>query len=400
MPETNVIGKTSVGAVMTDITGREEMEESLRISNERYRYATRATFDAIWDWDIVHDHLYWGEGYEKIFGYKVSDKAVNHIDSFDNIHPDDRKAVFAGIDELLKGTGVNWAGEYRYKRKDGQYVYVLDRAIIIRNDAGAAVRMIGAMQDITERKLAEDAMKISEEKFNSLVNTMDGIVELKEKNTQLKELSRHLLDVREKERKTLAREVHDELGQLASAVKMDIDWLRIKMTGIEEGYKARLVHASATAGLLISTIRKLALELRPGMLDELGLNASLEWKCNDFASANSVPCIFTSNFDEGDMTMQMKTALFRICQEALINVMRHAGATQVTVDIRDRNGTLQLCVTDNGKGFDVNQKKSNTLGLLGMRERCASIDGTLIINSEQGRGTVVYAIVPKANITI
>jgi PAS domain-containing protein len=95
-------------------------------------YATKATFDAIWDWDIINDHLYWGEGYEKIFGYKISSKIDNHIHSFDNIHPDDRKAVFDGIDELIKGSASNWTGEYRYKRITGEYVYVQDRAVIIR----------------------------------------------------------------------------------------------------------------------------------------------------------------------------------------------------------------------------------------------------------------------------
>jgi PAS domain S-box-containing protein len=370
-------GEDRVSTIMIDITERKQIEEALRISNERYVYATKATFDAIWDWDIINDHLYWGEGYEKIFGYKISNKIDNHIHSFDNIHPDDRTAVFAGIDELIKGNASNWTGEYRYKNIAGEYVYVQDRAVIIRDDAGKAVRMIGAMQDITERKNQKMRSK-SREKFNSLVNTIDGIVweadartfqftyvsdhaekllgytweewksepgfwqnhihpddrdwvidfckdyirrkkehqfeyrmmakdgrvvwladfvtvvvendqptqlrgvmvditarkkteeELREKNIQLKELSRHLQDVREEERKYLAREVHDELGQLAAVVKMDIDWLQIKMPDLQEAHAKRIAHASSTTSLLISMIRRLASELRPVMLDELG----------------------------------------------------------------------------------------------------------------------------------
>lgn len=476
--------------------------EALRISNERYLYATKATFDAIWDWDMVNDHLYWGEGYEKIFGYKRSGKADNHIHSFDNIHPDDRPSVFAGIDKLIAGTASNWAGEYRYKRLNGEYAYVQDRAIIIRDDSGKAVRMIGAMQDITDRKLSEDAVKRSQQKFNSLVNTIDGIVweadaatfhftyvsdhaeellgyskqewlddpafwathihpddrgwvvsfcenytrlkkehqfeyrmiakdgsivwladfvtvvaenerstllrgvmvditarknaeaELQLKNVQLKELSTHLQNVREEERRYLAREVHDELGQLAAVIKMDIDWIRIKMPGLPENYAKRITHASSTTDLLINTIRKLASELRPGMLDELGLNASLEWQCKKFEEIHGIACTFESYFDDSDLDTQVKTALYRICQEALTNVRRHAQATKVRVTIYEKEQKLYLLITDNGRGFEVAQK-INALGLIGIRERCMAVNGTLTVESEQGQGTTVCAIIPK-----
>lgn len=479
-------------------------EEALRVSNERYLYATKATFDAIWDWDIVNDHLYWGEGYEKIFGYKISGITENHIHSFDNIHPDDRPSVFAGIDELVAGTASNWTGEYRYKRVNGEYAYVQDRAVIIRDDAGKAVRMIGAMQDVTDRKMAEDAIRRSQEKFNSLVNTIDGIVweadaatfqftyvsdhaekllgypksdwtgdphfwashiheedrqwvvrfcenytrmkrehqfeyrmiakngrvvwladfvsvvveddrpaklrgvmvditarknaenELQQKNVQLKELSAHLQNVREEERRYLAREVHDELGQLAAVVKMDIDWIKIKMPELPENHAKRIAHASSTTDLLINTIRKLASELRPGMLDELGLNASLEWQCKKFEEINAVACGFECFFNDENLDTQVKTALYRVCQESLTNVKRHAHATKAMVTIYEKDAHIFLLIRDDGRGFEV-AKKINTLGLIGMRERCVSVNGSLTIESEQGKGTAVCAIIPKQN---
>ncbi|MEO8172813.1 MAG: PAS domain-containing protein [Sediminibacterium sp.] len=496
-------GEDMVSTIMIDITERKQIEEALRISNERYVYATKATFDAIWDWDIINDHLYWGEGYEKIFGYKVSTKAENHIHSFDNIHPDDRITVFAGIDELIKGSASNWTGEYRYKNITGEYLFVQDRAVIIRDDNGKAVRMIGAMQDITERKKSEDAIKRSREKFDSLVNTIDGIVweadastfqfnyvsdhaekllgytreewlsdanfwsnhihpddkgwvvdfckehtqqkkehqfeyrmiakdgnviwladfvtvvvekdqpvqlrgimvdisarkkteeELREKNIQLKELSKHLQNIREEERKYLAREVHDELGQLAAVVKMDVDWIKIKMPDLQEPYAKRISHASSTTDLLISTIRRLASELRPVMLDELGLNASLEWQCGKFEKINGIPCVFESFFDDNGLGMEVKTALFRICQEALSNVRRHSNATNVFVSIRENDELIELCVCDNGRGFNV-KEKNNTVGLIAMRERSLSVNGTLRIESEPEKGTKVFTIIPKS----
>ncbi len=364
-----------MSTVMIDITERKKMEEALKISNERYVFATKATFDAIWDWDIVNDHLYWGEGYEKIFGYKISDKIDNYIHSFDNIHPDDRKPVFDGIDKLIRGNALNWTGEYRYKKVDGEYAYVQDKAIIIRDEKGNAIRMIGAMQDITARKNAEE--------------------ELKEKNNQLKELSKHLQNVREEERKYLAREVHDELGQLAAVIKMDVDWLQIKMPDVDDAHKKRMTHASSTANFLITTIRKIASDLRPGMLDELGLNESLEAECRKFAATHGIACIFNSTFDDGELPMQSKTELFRICQESLVNVMRHASATKIRVEMHEKDDTVELSITDNGNGFDTSQK-TKTLGFIGMTERCLSINGTLKVTSEIGKGTTVCAIIPKS----
>jgi PAS domain S-box-containing protein len=365
--------------VMVDITSRKKAEEEL--VNERK--LLRLLIDNLPDYIYVKDkdsrHIINNRAYVKLLGFDSEDKTVGK--TIGELIGKDLSKGFTKDDWHVLNTGEPIIdNEEPIQTASHDSRWLLTTKIPFKDEQDNVIGLVGISHDITERKKAEG--------------------ELKEKNSQLKQLSSHLQDVREQERKSLAREVHDELGQLASAVKMDIDWLKIKLPGLEEVYKNRIAHASSTAGLLISTIRKVALELRPGMLDELGLNASLEWKCKDFESANSTPCIFTSNFDDGDLTMQVKTMLFRICQEALINVMRHAEATRVTVDIRERNGTVQLCITDNGKGFDTSQKISNTLGLVSMRERCASINGTLIINSEKGSGTVVYAIIPKANIML
>lgn len=621
-----ITGLLGVGRIITE---RKKAEEALRASNERFLYATRATSDAIWDWDIVEDVIYWGDGYEKIFGYTLLEHWLSASSSFENIHPDDRQMVLDGIYELLNGTDSNWSHEYRYKRADNLYVPVHDKGVVVRNEEGKAIRMIGAMQDVTERKQAEEAIRKTQEKFATLVNTVDGIVweaeadtfaftyvsghaekllgyptqrwiteknfwvdhihpddrewavnycvactterkehqfeyrmiaadgrtvwladfvaivvdenqhaqlrgimvditerkkaeealsnerkllrvlidnlpdyiyvkdaslnhvinnranvtllgfeteeetlnktitellgesiagdflrddqavldtglpiidreepirdhtghlrwllttkiplkdennmvtglvgishditerkhiheELQEKNRQLKKLSAHLQSIREEERKILAREVHDELGQLASVVKMDIDWLTLRLPGLEEGPLKRLQHATSTTDLLINTIRKIASTLRPSMLDELGLNASLAWQCKEFTTVSGIPCVFDPLFDDANLPMTVKTELFRICQESLTNVMRHASASKVQVSIAETKEGVRLTVADNGKGFDVKQK-SGTLGLIGMRERALSVNGRLVIESTPRRGTSVSTIVP------
>lgn len=215
---------------------------------------------------------------------------------------------------------------------------------------------------------------------------------LRDKNNELKELSHHLQNVREEERKFLAREVQEELGQLTAVLKMDIDWLAINMLDASEMHKSRIAHASDMSKLIINTIRRIASALRPSMIDELGLNASLEWQCKKFTTENAIPCVFEHAHEEEGLSIEIKTALFRICQEALINVSQHASATQVTVSTKFAGNKVYLYINDNGKGFDVSQQK-NTLGLIGMRERASSLSGEMSIVSENGKGTSVAVIV-------
>jgi PAS domain S-box-containing protein len=306
----------------------------------------------------------------RIFGYTESEfKKMHRSDILDINDPE----VIHMLHERQKNGIVN--GEINVTNKKRETVRVSVSSFVFKDSFYEEDRVSTVMLDISSRKKEED--------------------ELKEKNKQLKELSRYLQQAREEERKQFAREVHDELGQLAAVVKMDIDWLTIKLPELGEAYNSRVMHASSTASLLITAIRKLASELRPGMLDELGLNACLEWKCKNFTANKEIPCLFSSAILDHDLSPQIKTELFRICQEALNNVAKHANASSVTVAISEENDQIHLCITDNGKGFDAEQKINHTHGLISMRERSISINGTLVINSEPGKGTVVCAIIPK-----
>jgi PAS domain S-box-containing protein len=291
-----------------------------------------------------------------------------------HIHPDDRSWVIdlcAGYTRVKKEHQF----EYRMIANDGRTVWLADFVTVVV-EKNKPVQLRGIMVDITARKKAEE--------------------ELHERNSQLKQLSKHLQNVREEERKYLAREVHDELGQLAAVVKMDIDWLQIKMPDVESAPKKRIEHALSTTNLLINTIRKIASDLRPGMLDELGLNASLECECEKFKAANGIDCVFESTIDDSRVGSQAKTELYRICQESLHNVLRHAEASHITVSLNEGSGTIEMHIRDNGKGFDTQAKTTNH-GLMGIAERSFSINGILNISSVIGKGTVVSIIIPKSN---
>ncbi|MBV9988511.1 MAG: PAS domain S-box protein [Chitinophagaceae bacterium] len=376
---TNLLEDPAVHAIVynfRDITIQKQHEDALRVSNERFTLVARATQDSIWDWDLVSNSVIRdGKRLETLFGYPGWEP--EEVDAHWNklAHPEDWERVTRNRKLLLANPAESyWQDEYRFLRADGSYAYVHDCGYILRDERGNATRMIGASHDITARKQYEEA--------------------LKEKNNELKRLSAYLQRVREDERKYIAREVHDELGQLASALKIDIDWLNLRLTTVEEVARKRIEHANKTIEILISSVRKIASSLRPSVLDDFGLNAALKWHCTEFQNLNGIQCMFESGFDDSEMNIHVKTELFRMAQESLTNVMRHAQASSVLVMTREDEDNFYLTVTDNGQGFDGRQHK-NTLGLVGLRERAVSMNGHLEIESEPGKGTIISVHVPK-----
>lgn len=233
----------------------------------------------------------------------------------------------------------------------------------------------------------------AEGEARQLANTMEEkvdqrTIQLHDANSQLQKLATHLQGIREEERLHLSREVHDELGQLASALKLDIDWLQLNSTDENPKAKARIKNAVYILEILIDATRKIAASLRPAMLDELGLTATLKWQCNQFEKTNGIRCVFTEAFDDTAVPSKTSNELFRICQESLTNITRHAKATQVAVSLISNGAVIELTISDNGKGFDT-AIASNHLGLVGMRERALSINGQLTITSSPGEGTTV-----------
>lgn len=218
--------------------------------------------------------------------------------------------------------------------------------------------------------------------------------ELKEQSSEFRKLSSYLQSVREAERKHIAREVHDELGQLVSALKIDIDWMNARIASLEENEKKRLNHASDTLETLILAIRRMAFALRPSILDDFGLNATIEWQCREFQRMHGIECDFFCDYDDKELPVAVRTELFRIVQESLTNVVDHSEAKKVKVAITSNEGSVYVKIEDDGKGFDMNSTQ-HALGLIGLRERAASVHGTLSVESVPGRGTIVLATIPK-----
>ncbi|HLP19677.1 MAG TPA: sensor histidine kinase, partial [Chitinophagales bacterium] len=225
----------------------------------------------------------------------------------------------------------------------------------------------------TERKLAEEETRRSQ--------------------TELRQLSAHLQTVREDERTSIAREIHDELGQQLTGLKMDVSWLK-KLT-TDSVVLDKLQGMLALIDDTIKTVRRISSDLRPGILDDLGLLSALEWQSNEFEKRTGI----TSDFNALDITASFSrdvaTGVFRIYQESLTNVARHANAQKVSTLIEQRDNELILTITDDGVGFDISRVgDKKTLGLLGMRERALMFNGKLTIESQKQKGTIIILKVP------
>jgi PAS domain S-box-containing protein len=217
---------------------------------------------------------------------------------------------------------------------------------------------------------------------------------IKETSEQLRELAGHLQDVREEERASIAREIHDELGQQLTGLKMDMYWLKDELGTTEESVNNQIQNILQLLDTAINTVRKISSELRPPMLDDIGLVESLKWYGKEFQKRFNIELVFKTGLENIHLLPKQSIALFRIFQESLTNVARHAHAKKVSSSLMYENNLLVLRVADDGKGFDSSQTaKKKTLGLLGMKERILMINGNFEINSKPGVGTEVIATV-------
>jgi len=220
-------------------------------------------------------------------------------------------------------------------------------------------------------------------------------VEILQTNSQLRELSAHLQNIREEERLHIAREIHDELGQQLTGIKMDMVWLKKRISSEDQVVNEKINTTLQLLDQTIQTVRKIATELRPSILDDLGLLESLKWQSQEFSKKTGLPVDFDCETIESTITPDITIGLFRIFQESLTNITRHANANGVMASLRLENDQIILAISDDGKGFDsrsIGHKK--TLGLLGMKERMIMMGGTYKIESQPGKGTQVTVIVP------
>ena len=259
--------------------------------------------------------------------------------------------------------------------KNGSTVCAEVKMTFLRDLGGRPVGILGVTRDITEHKRVEEQLRNSHKQFRAL--------------------SAHLQSVREEERAMIAREIHDELGQALTGLKMDLSWLSSKLP---EDQKSLLGKTKSMLGLIdttIQSVRKISTKLRPGVLDDLGLIAAIEWQVQEFQTRTGIRCKFIAPKEDLTLDKDRSTAVFRIFQETLTNVARHSNANRVKITLKKSNNYLALEVQDNGKGIEESKVcDSKSLGLLGMRERAYYFGGEVKFEGTQGKGTKVTVLIP------
>jgi PAS domain S-box-containing protein len=280
----------------------------------------------------------------------------------------------------LTQTG-HWRGEIWNRRKTGE-IFPEELSIqALRDPDGRIRRFISIFSDITERKRNEEELLRHQRR-------------LQESEARLRELAAFLQTVREEERTRIARELHDELGQALTALRIDLGWLRGKCGPLGAPVSERVAAAFGVVEQSIVSLRRISEDLRPAMLDSLGLAAAVEHHVTQFSQRTGIPCRLEMNREEFDLESRLATAVFRIVQEALTNVARHAEASEVSVSIDETGDGIEIAIADNGRGMVPSTKK--TFGLLGMRERITILGGTFEIESQPDRGTRISCWLPLA----
>ena len=314
----------------------------------------------------------WNLGAEAIYGYSAEEVVGRSISTLVSI--ENRDDVPLVLERIKSGERIKFYETVQI-RKDGERIYVSLTMSPIRDASGQVVGVSTVARDITERKRKEDQLKSSTE--------------------QLRALSARLQSIREEERTILARDIHDELGQRLTGLMMDLVSLSQKPPKNRELLTHRIQSMETIINDTIQLVRKISTELRPGVLDDLGLVAALEWQINDFRNRTLIECEFSSALDDIDLNRDVITALFRIFQETLTNIIRHADATHVRIDIKKDGDCILLAIEDNGKGISESEiSDPKSLGLLGIHERALIFGGDVHITGSEGKGTRVVVRMP------
>jgi PAS domain S-box-containing protein len=350
-------------------------EEALRQSEEllglfvEHAPAALAMFDS--NMRYLHASRRWRTD------YNLGDRAllgVSHYDVFPEVPEQWREAHRRGLaGEVLRGESDE------FTRADGTVQWVRWEVRPWRDAAGKVGGIVIFTDDVTKRKVAEAAVLRSEK--------------LALQRQQLQALAKRLHQAREEERKTIARDLHDQLGQILTAIKFDVTWVMRHLPKSEDGVQKRLSGSIELINDGVKSVRKICSGLRPGILDDVGLAAAIEWQANEFTARTGVACHVSVPSSVLELDSDRATAIFRIFQECLTNVTRHAEAKAIHTSLYLKDEDLMLAVEDDGKGFRESDA-GGSLGVLGMKERAAAWGGSVQVSSSPGNGTKVTVRIP------
>lgn len=373
---------------VVDITDLKLAEEHLRKSEDKYRTLIENLPQKIFYKDMNSVFISCNKNLADDLRIKPDEiTGKTDYDFFPKELAEKYRADDKRLLELGKAEGI----EEKYIQ-DGREVLVNTVKTPIFDDSGYVVGILGIFWDITQRKQAEDELRLAHEQLERRV--LERTLELNKSNEQLRSLAAHLQSVREEERMNIARDIHDDLGQMLLALNMDLSWFGDKY-GDHKPISEKIALMLSTLRAIIQSVKRICTELRPSILDDFGLVDSLQWQADEFQKRTGIECSVDDGLEDIEIDKEQSTALFRIFQEALTNVLKHAKATKVTARLTKDDENMILEVIDNGIGISDEQlHKPQSFGLIGMRERVYPWGGKVEVTRNRNKGTTVKVGIP------
>jgi PAS domain S-box-containing protein len=360
-------------ALSEDVTTRKQAEDALRASEQRFRTIVETAREGIWVLDARGITTFVNPRMAEMLGWEPQDMLGRSLYEF----MDAGVQAEARANPFQRNPGAREQRDLRFRRRDGAELWTIMNSSPLYDAEGNHAGTFGMLTDITRRKAAEEALRRS--------------------GQSLRALAARQQEVREEERIRIAREIHDELGQVLTGLAMDVAWLECRLPRSADDLRARLELMAQNIDGTIQSVRRIAAELRPGVLDDLGLVSAIEWQVQAFQARSGVRCSMSLPGKEIELDPGRATAVFRILQEILTNVARHAAAGSLSVELGEAHDELLLMVRDDGVGVRPERlTDSNSLGILGMRERALVFGGTVEITGLPRKGTLVCVRIPLA----
>ena len=399
-------GRTLRGSAFSS-RGRAEPFEKTDLIRKQAKLIDLA-HDTIMVRDLNDFIVFWNQGAERMYGWSRDEALGKYVHTFlQTVFPEPFDKVFDSF--LERGF---WSGMLVHTTKDGRKVVVDSRWTLDRDESGEVVAYLEINNDITERKHAEEALQRALEELETRV--VERTRELSEANdllrkqirkrkkieaalrdseSKLRALSARLLTAQEEERRNISRELHDDLGQILTAINLDLQrTVKTSNAGKRVELLRQIMSKNDDAR---GRIREISSLLRPGLLDDLGIREAIETYVSEFASRTGIPVELMLRCSSSDIPAEATTTIYRIVQEALNNISKYANARNVSVSLGVEGGNIHLQIRDDGVGFDASQVRTeHTLGLAGMRERARLIGGTFLLKASPGEGTSITVTLP------
>lgn len=350
---------------------------ALAASEERFQLAVSGASAGLWDWNPRTGEMYLSPHFREIVGHDEDELPNEMRAHYEIIHPEDLERVMRALKAHIDDRHP-YDIEYRVHTRTGEYRWIQSRAQALWDTAGRAYRMVGWILDVTDRRRADEALRESRE--------------------ELQRLSANIQHIREEEKTRIARELHDDLGQLLTAMKIDMGRFERTIQGkIDEHATSALRSIYGLIDQLVASVRRIAADLRPVMLDDLGPIPAIDWFIHEFSARHGIAVNAQLDINEVAFNRDSGTEVFRMVQEALTNIARHSGAKEAEVEIAREEPFCIVKISDNGRGALPDARRNRkSFGLIGMRERAARLGGELSVATAPGEGFALTVTLPLA----